>query len=82
MSLENEGGLSYIFDGSESSDPDGDSLTYAWDFGDGESATGVRAEHTFEAAGSYDVELTVTDPDGASDSRTESVIVEDDSADE
>ncbi len=82
VSLENEGGLSYIFDGSESSDPNGDSLTYAWDFGDGESATGVRAEHTFEAAGSYDVELTVTDPDGASDSRTESVIVEDDSADE
>ena len=82
VSLESEGSLSYIFDASDSSDPDGDELTYDWDFGDGEDATGVRVEHTFEAADSYDVKLTVSDPDGASDSRTEVVVVEDDSADE
>lgn len=44
-----------------STDADGDALTYAWDFGDGSSATGVTAVHTYAAAGSYVVKLTVSD---------------------
>lgn len=49
------------FDGSGSSDPDGDSLTYAWDFGDSGTDTGVMPTHSYSAAGIYDVCLTVND---------------------
>jgi MYXO-CTERM domain-containing protein len=53
------------FDGSASSDSDGTIAAYAWDFGDGSTATGATAAHAFAAAGSYFVRLTVTDDDGA-----------------
>jgi hypothetical protein len=44
-----------------SSDPDGDALTYGWDFGDGGSATGVSTSHAYATAGQYDVAVTVSD---------------------
>lgn len=53
--------LTCTFDGSASSDPDGDLLTYAWSLGDGTSAEGVLVEHTYEAAGVYTVALNVSD---------------------
>jgi PKD repeat protein len=56
------------FDGSGSSDPDGDALTYDWTFGDGGVATGVSPTHAYTAAGIYDVTLTVSDPSLLSDS--------------
>jgi PKD repeat protein len=37
-----------------------DGATYFWNFGDGETATTVNAEHTFSESGSYEVCLTVT----------------------
>jgi len=57
--------LSVVFDGSTSTDADGSIVTYAWTFGDGGSATGVTANHTYPTAGSYTARLTVTDNQSA-----------------
>ncbi|MFT3860689.1 PKD domain-containing protein [Micropruina sp.] len=61
------------FDASGSSDSDGSVASYAWDFGDGGSGTGKTPDHTYAAAGDYQVTLTVTDDDGATDSVTKTV---------
>jgi len=49
-------------------DSDGQVVGYAWDFGDGGSATGARATHTYDSPGRYVARLTVTDNDGLTDS--------------
>jgi len=49
------------FDGSLSSDPDGDPLTYAWTIGDGGTATDAMPTHSYATAGIYDVCLIVND---------------------
>jgi chitodextrinase len=53
--------LTCSFDGSGSTDSDGTISAYAWNFGDGLAGTGATPSHTFTAAGSYTVKLTVTD---------------------
>jgi PKD repeat protein len=58
------------FDASESYDSDGSIVSYAWDFGDGTTATGVTADHTYSEDGINTVTLTVTDNDGTSSSIT------------
>ncbi len=58
-------GLTVQVDASSASDPDGDVETYAWEFGDGNTATGMEASHDYAEAGTYDISLTVTDDDGA-----------------
>ena len=49
------------FDATNSSDPDGDALSYNWDFGDGNTATGVLVGHTYTNIGNFTVTLTVSD---------------------
>ncbi|MEA3190464.1 MAG: hypothetical protein QOD77_1046 [Thermoplasmata archaeon] len=53
--------LAASFDGTASSDPDGDALEHAWTFGDGGTATGATATHAYAASGTYTVTLTVSD---------------------
>ena len=70
-----EGSL-IAFNGSGSSDPDGDSLTYAWNFGDGSPiATGITVTHVFADNGIYTTTLTVRDEDNSTDTDTINVTV-------
>jgi glucose/arabinose dehydrogenase/PKD repeat protein len=65
--------LTVNFDGTTSSDADGDALSYAWDLdGDGtyNDSTLANPSHTY-SAGSYDVGLRVTDSKGATDTLDE-----------
>lgn len=59
--------LAVTFDASGSSDPNGDALTYSWDFGDGTTGSGVSVSHTFDSEGDYDVVLTVSDGEYSDD---------------
>jgi len=61
--------LSVSFDGTGSNDPDGSIASYAWTFGDGSSAAGISASHTYIGAGTYTARLTVTDNLGATGSK-------------
>ena len=70
------GTLTVDFDASASNDPDGTITAYAWDFGDGSTGSGVAASHTYTAAGSYMVSLTVTGDFGATDQVIQSVAVQ------
>jgi PKD repeat protein len=67
--------LSCTADGAGSTDPDGAVASYAWDFGDGTTATGVRADHTYAQGGEYTVTLTVRDDAGATSTATQTVTV-------
>jgi glucose/arabinose dehydrogenase len=59
------------FDGSASSDLDGELLSYRWDFADGTGGDGVRVVHTYPSGTSrVTATLTVTDPQGASGTAT------------
>jgi DNA/RNA endonuclease G (NUC1)/PKD repeat protein len=58
-----------------SSDRDGSVVSYAWDFGDGSTATGATATHQYAQDGVYVVRLTVTDNDGLTSSATTEAVV-------
>ena len=74
-------GDSVTFDGSGSFDIDTNPtdeipyLAYDWDFADGSGGTGVNQTHAYGDNGVYTVTLTVTDDDGAQDSDTMVVTV-------
>ncbi len=68
--------LAVHFDGAASSDPDGDTLSYAWDLdGDGayDDSTAVAPSYTFTEPGVYTVGLRVSDPVGAADTASISI---------
>ena len=67
--------LTVAVNGTASADPDGTIASYAWDFGDSSTGTGVTASRTYAAGGTYTVKLTVTDDKGATGSTTKTVTV-------
>ncbi|MFC5743731.1 PKD domain-containing protein [Dyella tabacisoli] len=58
-----------------STDSGGTITAYSWNFGDGASATTASPSHTYAAAGTFNVSLTVTDNNGASNTKSQSVTV-------
>jgi thermitase len=69
-------GLTADVDGTASSDPDGAIAGYSWDWGDSSpQESGATASHTYGAAGTYTVALTVTDDGGATDVASQQVTV-------
>jgi beta propeller repeat protein len=52
------------FDASQTTDDDGDALTFKWDFGDGTTADGAVASHVYADQGLYNVTLFVSDAGG------------------
>ncbi len=78
--------LSVTFDLCKSTDPDGDPLSYFFNFGDGGKASGACVQdHTYTASAlrellaldsGFDAEACVVDPSGASQCRTRHVIAQ------
>jgi PKD repeat protein len=63
------------FGGGDSADPDGEIVSYEWDFGDERSSDEMSPEHTYDEPGTYLVQLLVVDDDGAIGFTVLSVIV-------
>ncbi|MFK4085067.1 S8 family serine peptidase [Kribbella sp. NPDC020789] len=62
------------FNASGSTDPDNDIASYAWNFGDGKTGTGVTASNTYpNAQKTYTAELKVTDRAGLSNTTTKQI---------
>ncbi|MEW6202496.1 MAG: PKD domain-containing protein, partial [bacterium] len=67
--------LTVYFNGS-CVDPDGTCSSYLWDFGDSSPTTSTQnPSHQYTTAGTYTVKLTVTDNDGATDTKTLTITV-------
>lgn len=74
--VEATAGQPVTVDAGTSRDPDvGEAVTYAWDFGDGTTATGETAQHAYAGAGVRQVTLTVTDPTGLTATATAQIQV-------
>ena len=63
------------FDGSESYDPDGDDLVFAWDFGDGTTGVGPSPAHAYTQPDTYSVTLAVSDNKGGASTVNTAAIV-------
>lgn len=69
--------LTCTFDASGSSDSDGTITSYAWNFDDGTTGSGESTIHSYTQPGTYNVTLTVTDDDGATDSASDTATATD-----
>jgi PKD repeat protein len=56
-------------------DPEGDSVTLTWNFGDGSLGSGTSPSHAYATAGTYPVVLTATDLHGAATTQTNDVVI-------
>ncbi|MFK7920565.1 MAG: PKD domain-containing protein [Bacteroidia bacterium] len=68
--------LPVIFDAIASNDPDGSIASYDWDFGDGNTATGLTPLHTYNTDGTYNARLIVTDDGGKTDTAFQTIQVD------
>ena len=69
--------LTINFDATASTDPDGDDLSFLWDFGNSNTSTESAVSQTYTAAGTYTVTITVTDSHSASESQDFTITVND-----
>lgn len=69
-------GIPVRLDGRQSYDPDGEIVEYLWEFGDETTTTGPVVTHSFPTYGTFLVELTVTDDDGATSTSNLTVTVQ------
>ncbi len=60
---------------SEGSTDDGKIVSYAWDFGDGETSSEKNPTHAYKTPGTYTVKLTVTDDKGLKAEKTSSITI-------
>jgi probable HAF family extracellular repeat protein len=67
--------LAVSLDASASRDADGSIASYQWDFGDGTTATGATAQHTYLKSARFEVRLSVTDNRGAVGRALHAIIV-------
>lgn len=54
----------FTFDATDSFDPDNETLSFFWDFGDGQTSRDSIVTHTYNKSGNYTITLTVTDNSG------------------
>jgi hypothetical protein len=69
------GGEEITFDASSSSDPDGEIVSYEWNFGDGNKTEGMVVTHSYATIGNYTVTLKVTDGQGLNDTKSVNINV-------
>lgn len=69
-------GTTVLFSGLNSSDSDGQIVTYEWDFDDGDTDTGPTVSHEYGDDDVFTVTLTVTDDEGAQNENTVVITVE------
>ncbi|NNE34804.1 MAG: PKD domain-containing protein, partial [Rhodothermales bacterium] len=63
------------FDASGSADSDGSIVTYEWDFGDTSTGNGRTTSHRYDTAGTYDIQLAVTDDAGSRSTSNATLVV-------
>jgi PKD repeat protein len=59
-----------------STDPDGDIVSWHWDFGNGDTSTKQNPIHHYTRGGTFTVILAVTDNDGLTDETSQTIVVE------
>ena len=69
-------GENVTFNATDSYDPDGQIVSYFWDFGDGNNSTGNITTHAYADNGTYAVTLTITDNDGLKDTAQDTISIQ------